>query len=73
MLGWAGGRVRRVRCSPKGPKLGFEYLPAYKTLHCVHGIPFDSIPRSTTHPVQEERSLCYARGTCPSEHFSNTC
>ena len=25
----------RVGCSPKGPKLGFEYLPAYKTLHCV--------------------------------------
>ena len=20
----------------KGPNLGFEYLPAYKTLHCVH-------------------------------------
>ena len=23
----------------KGPKLGFEYLPTSKTLHCVHGIP----------------------------------
>ena len=22
--------VCRVRCSPKGPKLGFEYLPTYK-------------------------------------------
>ena len=28
-----------LRCSPKGPKLEFQYLPAYKTLHCVHGIP----------------------------------
>ena len=26
-------RTCRVRCSPKGPKLGFEYLPTYKTLH----------------------------------------
>ena len=32
-------RTCRVRCSPKGSKLGFEYLPTYKTLHCVHGIP----------------------------------
>ena len=32
-------RACRVRYSPKGPKLGFEYLPTYKTLHCVHGIP----------------------------------
>ena len=23
----------------KGPKVGFEYLPPSKTLHCVHGIP----------------------------------
>ena len=22
----------------KGPKPGFEYLPVYQTLHCVHGI-----------------------------------
>ena len=22
-----------------GRKLGFEYLPTYITLHCVHGIP----------------------------------
>ena len=59
MLGWAtrpnlraaqAPRACRVKCSPKGPKLGFEYLPTYKTLHCarsacalrvhcVHGIP----------------------------------
>ena len=32
-------RTCRVTCSPKGPKLGFEYLPTYKTLHCMHGIP----------------------------------
>ena len=32
-------RTHRVKCSPKGPKLGFEYLPIYKTLHCMHGIP----------------------------------
>ena len=25
-------------CSPKGPKLGFEYLPTYKTLHCVRTV-----------------------------------
>ena len=24
--------------SGKGPKLGFEYLPTYKTLHCGQGI-----------------------------------
>ena len=43
MLGWARrlnlravhARACRVRCFPKGPKLGFEYLPTYKTLHCV--------------------------------------
>ena len=28
-------RACRVKCSPKGPKLGFEYLPTYKTLHRV--------------------------------------
>ena len=28
-------RACRVRCSPKGPKLGFEYLPTYKNLHYV--------------------------------------
>ena len=52
MLGWATRvnlraahtpRVCRIRCSPKGPKLGFEYLPTYKTLHCVHSIPLRSI------------------------------
>ena len=43
-------RACRIRCSPKGQKLGFEYLLTYKTLHCVrtacalrahcvHGIP----------------------------------
>ena len=26
-------RACRVRCSPNRPKLGFEYLPTYKTLH----------------------------------------
>ena len=44
MLGWARRlnlraahtpRACRVRCSPKGPKLGFKYLPTFKTLHCV--------------------------------------
>ena len=48
MLGWArrlnlraahAPHRCRVTCSPKGPKLGFKYLPTYKTLHCVHGIP----------------------------------
>ena len=39
-LGGPEGRISapracRVRCSPKGPKLGFEYLLTYKTLHCV--------------------------------------
>ena len=28
----------------KGPKLGFEYWPTSKTLHCVHGIPLVSPP-----------------------------
>ena len=31
----SGAPPSRVRCSPKGPKLGFEYLPTYKTLHYV--------------------------------------
>ena len=44
MLGWARRlnlrteqvpRACRVRCSPKAPKLGFEYFPTYKTLHYV--------------------------------------
>ena len=44
VLGWARRlnllaahalRACRVRCSPKGSKLGFEHLPTYKTLHCV--------------------------------------
>ena len=44
MLGWAtrlnlraahAPRACRVTCYPKGPKLGFEHLPTYKTLHCV--------------------------------------
>ena len=39
-LGGPEGRISapracRVRCSPKGPKLGFEYLQTYKTLHCM--------------------------------------
>ena len=28
-------RACRVKCSPKGPKIMFEYLPTCKTLHCV--------------------------------------
>ena len=35
---WVGQKAEspsRVRCSPKGPKLGFEYLPTYKNLHRV--------------------------------------
>ena len=55
MLGWArrpnlravhAPHACRVRCSPKGPKLGLEYLPAYKTLHYVHGIPILAPPKS---------------------------
>ena len=49
MLGWARRLnlraaqgpphvSRHVRCSPKGPKLGFEYLPTYKTLYCVRTV-----------------------------------
>ena len=47
-LGGPEGRISaprtcRVKCSPKGPKLGFEYLATYKTLHCVHGIPQNAL------------------------------
>ena len=42
-LGGLEGRISvpracRVTCSPKGPKLGFEYLLTYKTLHSVRTV-----------------------------------
>ena len=48
-------RACRVRCSPKGPKLGFQYLLTYKTVHCVHGIPLE-ITESTPGSTQEDQT-----------------
>ena len=73
VLGWATRlnlraghtpRACRLKCSPKGPKLGFKYLPTYKTLHfvrtvcalhahCVYSIPLMYSPASPPKVVQK--------------------
>ena len=36
----AKNSVMEQPTSEKRPKLGFKQLPTYKSLHCVHGIPY---------------------------------